>query len=152
MRTKSGEQSMSSRGQSVESNRELLANSYLADDLVVEGDKKACLAEVETQQTAVTARSVIEDESGTGQKKKKKKNKKRKAKRQGDDQAPISILVYEERPSEPLVEAEDVKSEEQLRFERMLGESKVRNPRKPVIFGKKLMQKLEKFVRRVIAL
>jgi hypothetical protein len=127
------------------------------------------LAECETQQTANTYSFIGTDEQHTDKKKKKKK-KNRKINGQLDcdfsinqskKDNPICILEYgsdEKTANDPILifdqtpQYEDLpKTEELLRLEAMLEESKIKNPRKSVHFGKKAMLRFEKFFRRVVS-
>lgn len=166
-----------SEDQSCVSNKQILANSYIVDENAIEVDKPVRvptgleLAECETQQTAHTNSSIKIDDTETTKKKKKKKKKARHG-REGDtstwqagsvtEEQPISILECEvPRPvAQPApahrgvsfaVIPEVPNSEEQNRLDAFFERTQIRNPRKVVQFGKKALQRMEKFLRRVIA-
>ena len=165
-----------SEDQSCVSNKQILASSLIVDENTIEVEKPVRvptgleLAECETQQTAHTYSSIKIDDAETA--KKKKKKKKSKKARGGDcsvlqagsanGEQPISILECEVpvAPTEGAYLAKDASisvildetnTEEQDRLDDFFERTKIRNPRKVVQFGKKALQRMEKFLRRVLA-
>lgn len=158
------------------SNKQILANSLIVDENTIEVDKPVRiptgleLAECETQQTAHTNSSIKIDDTDTAKKKKKKKKKGKKRDDEcsalksgpGLDEQPISILECEVPISTSqksnlnqgvsmTVIPDEPNTEEQNRLDDLYERTKIRNPRKVIQFGKKALQRMEKFLRRVLA-
>lgn len=170
-----------SEDQSCLSTKQVLPSSLIVDENTIELDKPVRvptgleLAECETQQTANTNSSIKIDDTETTKKKKKKKKKKSRAGHPGECAALQAELTHEEQGEQPIsilecegpivqacqialkpslavpVIPDEPNTEEQNRLDAFYDKTRIREPRKVVQLGKKALQRMEKFLRRVLA-